>query len=275
MDSKMLKFNVFFHLGQWWQFYRSARTKYQIHSPFVFELVMAVLEDQRFYYAFRDVEQLRAKMLRSDVVLQVQDYGTGNGGPTRLSSMVSRAASTPKQGRALFRLADWAKPATILEIGTSVGIGAAYLASGARQARMITLEGCPDTAAVARLNLEVLGLNQQVAVRTGPFEQTLPVAVQELGSLDLVFFDGNHRQEPTMQYFRLCAAHAHARSVFVFDDMHRSPEMVAAWQEIKQDSRVSLTVDLFGLSLAFFNPESGVRQHINVVPSRWKFWKVF
>lgn len=275
MGSQLLKFNGFFQLRQWWQFYRSAHTKYQIHSPFVFELVMAVLEDRRFYYAFRDVERLRSKMLNSQATLQVQDFGTGKGGVATLSAIASRAASSRRQGRMLLRLANWAKPDTMLEIGASVGIGTAYLAWGAHNARMISLEGSPEITGVARLNLELVQLDQQVELRSGRFEDTLADAVEALAPLDLVFFDGNHREAPTLQYFSHCAARAHARSVFVFDDMHYSPEMAAAWQKIKQDPRVTLTVDFFGLSLAFFNPEFEVKQHYNIVPSRWKPWKVF
>ena len=46
-------------------FYLRAVTQYQLHSPFVFELVRAVLEDRRHYYAFDDIEQLRQRLLRA------------------------------------------------------------------------------------------------------------------------------------------------------------------------------------------------------------------
>lgn len=253
----MLNFNRIFLLKQGWRFYRSALTKYQIHSPFVFELVMAVLEDRRYYYAFQEVEQLRAGMLRQETWLP------GN------------ASVSPEQGRQLFRLANWANPACMLEIGASTGIGSTYLAWGARQARMIALEAHPEAAAVARLNLEWLGLDRQAAVRAGDLEESLPAALESLPSLDLVFFNGNSVHSALLSYFRLCAARAQARSVFVFSSLHQSPEMVAAWQEIKQDARISLSVDFFGLSLAFFNPEFEVKQHYSVVSSRRKFWKVF
>lgn len=57
---------LWYRFRQFLNFYRQAATKYQLHSPFVFELANAVLEDTRWYYAFRDVEALRRRMLDSD-----------------------------------------------------------------------------------------------------------------------------------------------------------------------------------------------------------------
>lgn len=263
-----------FGLLQWLRFYFSAVTKYQVHSPFVFELTNAVLEDRRRYYAFIEIEQVRAQMLGSDAVLEVLDLGTGAGGPTPLPVLARRAASSWRQGRRLFRLADWAAPKTMLELGTSVGIGAMYLQSGALGAQLISLEGCPKIAEVARVNLQVLGLNRRATVLTGDFEQTLPQALQTLKRLDLVYIDGNHRMAPTLRYFEQCLAFAHEKTVFIFDDMHWSEEMTQAWAAIQAHPRVTLTVDFFDLSLAFINPDFREKLHHNIVPSRWKFWKI-
>ena len=96
---------LFFRLWQWLKFYSAAVTKYQLHSPFVYELAEIVLDDNRWYYAFRDIERLRAKMRTSKVVLQVRDFGTGSDRQAPLKSLLRSAASTASQGQRLFRLA--------------------------------------------------------------------------------------------------------------------------------------------------------------------------
>lgn len=241
----------------------------------MFGLAEAVLEDGRWYYAFCDVERVRSKMLASDAKLEVTDFGTGETSrPATVRLVARRAGSSVRQGRMLFRLANWAAPARMLEIGTSLGIGAMYLSSGMRSARLISLEGCADCAGVARMNLDLLGL-KHVEIATGAFEKTLPAALQNLQSLDFVFFDGNHRPEPTLQYLEACLSFAHDKTVLVFDDAYWSPGMTHAWEQIKQHPRVTLTVDLFDLSLAFINPEFREKQHFQVVPKAWKPWKVF
>lgn len=267
----------FFRLRQFLHFYWNAVTKYQLHSPFVFEMANEVLDGERWYYAFRDVEVLRSKMLNSGVKLEVTDFGAGGGDSTKryasVRQIARQAASSPRQGQMLFHLANWVTPKTMLELGTSLGIGTMYLASGARSAKLITLEGCPDFAKVARANLEILGLkNAEVAV--GEFSTTLPSVLKQLQKLDIVFVDGNHRAAPTLRYFDACLPFAHERTVFVFDDVYWSPEMKQAWEQIKQHPRVTLTVDFFEISLAFINPEFRERQHFKVVPKAWKPWKI-
>lgn len=259
------------------RFYWGAVTKYQIHSPFVFGLVQAMVEDKRPYYAFRDVEILRERMLASDAVLEVEDFGAGAAkGPKRrtLRHIVRRAGSTAQQGRQLFLLAQWLAPETMLELGSSVGIGTLYLASAKRGTRFLSLEGCPQTAAVARNNLDIMGL-RNVDIVTGAFEETLLPALQRLGHIDLVYLDGNHRLEPTLHYFETCLPFARDQTVFVLDDVHWSPDMETAWQRIRQHPRVTLSLDFFDFALVFVNPDFKVKQHWNIVPAWWKFWKIY
>lgn len=256
------------------RFYRAAVTKYQLHSPFAFEWAEAVLEDRRWFYAFRDIEALRAKMRAVGTVVEFDDLGADGPGLRRepLGRVVARSASSPAQGRQLFRLADWLKPAKLLELGTSAGIGAMYLASArGAQSRLFTLEGSPALANVARTNFNLLKLTNAEVI-DGPFDATLGPALQRLGQPDLVFFDGHHRAEPTLRYFATCLAQAHDRTVFVFDDAYWSPEMTAAWRQIQQHPRVTLTLDSFDLAFAFINPDFREKQHFRVVPARCKPW---
>ncbi len=282
-----------FQIGEFFRFYRAAVTKYQLHSTFVFDLACAVLEDERWFYAFHDVEGLREKMLASDVRLNVLDAPPppppegGEKPPPGLSpthmgekkrsvrSIARRAGSSAGQGQMLFRLAQHLQPRTMLELGTSVGIGAMYLASAVREARFISLEGSPEIAHVACVNLDLLGLAKNAVVREGPFEQTLLPALNDLQKLDFVFFDGNHRPEPTLRYFEECLAFAHEKTAFVFDDAHWSPGMAQVWEQIKNHPRVRLTLDFFELSLVFIDPDFREKQHLQILPARWKPWRFF
>ena len=265
-------------LWYFFRFYWQAVTKYQIHAPFAYALVEALLEDKRWYYAFGEIEALRKKMLQSDVRLVRTDYGTGaghtDGKTVTLRSLVKGSASSPRQGRRLFRLAHYFQVQNILELGTSTGIGTMYLASAARKTRFISLEGCPNTAAVAQTNLELLHLDR-VAVRVGPFESTLPVALQDLMPLGMVYLDGNHRLAPTLSYFEASLVYSQDQTVFIFDDIYWSAEMMAAWQQLKAHPRVRMTIDFFDFGLVFIDPAIKVQQHLKVVPLWWKPWIVF
>jgi predicted O-methyltransferase YrrM len=74
-------------------------------------------------------------------------------------------------------------------------------------------------------------------------------------TFDLVFIDGNHQKEATLNYFEKLLSAVHNDSVMIFDDIHWSKEMEAAWEEIKLHSEVSVTIDTFYWGLVFFRRE--------------------
>lgn len=279
--------HILHRIRQFAKFYASAKTKYQIHSPFVFDLVSEVLEDDRYFYAFMDIEKVREKMLESDALIEIADFGAGEDGENEsvpgihltvktvpLYRLAKKAGSSAKQGQRLFRLAHFFKPKTMLELGSSIGIGTMYLASAAKNARFLTLEGCENCAEIARLNLEILKLSKTEVI-PGAFEITLRQALEKLKSPDFVFFDGNHRKEPTLQYFETCLNYAHEKSAFVFDDIYWSEGMTEAWEAIKSHPRVTATIDFYDLGVAIFNADFKEKQHFRVVPAAWKPWKLY
>lgn len=241
-----------------------SRNRHAVHSPFVYTLLEDVFRDKRKYYAFADIEKRRAELLSDTRVIEVTDLGAGSAGQRgaerRVSEIVRHAAKPPKYGRLLFRLAQYFAPATILELGTSLGLSTAYLASGAASAGVITLEGCPEIARIAQDNFELLGLGR-IRLITGHFDDTLGPALLGLKKLDMAFIDGNHRKEPTLRYFSQCLTRTHPGSVLIFDDIHWTAEMESAWNEIMAHPAVTLSIDLFFLGLVFFREEFHEKQH--------------
>jgi predicted O-methyltransferase YrrM len=234
-----------------------------IHSPFVYDLVRTVLNDSRDYPAYRAVEALRQRLRQDGTVLEVDDMGAGSAlKATRrrsIADIVRQAAKPPRLGKLLFRVARRYQPATIVELGTSLGLSAAYLGLGAPEAKMWTIEGAASVGAVAGRNFVSLGL-KNVGLVTGNFDQVLSGVLDKAGPVDLAFVDGNHRRDPTLRYFDMLVARASRSSVLIFDDIHWSEEMEEAWAAIKKDARVFLTVDLFFVGLVFFREEFKVKQ---------------
>ncbi|RTQ49996.1 class I SAM-dependent methyltransferase [Hymenobacter gummosus] len=238
-----------------------------LHSPFVFSLYLDVICHTGAFYPFHNIELRRAALRRDTRRLRITDYGagsqTGAGRERAVRDVARHAAKPPRLAQLLFRLVNQRRPRTVLELGTSLGLTTAYLASAATQARVLTFEGCPETAAVARETFEKLEL-RNVELIEGNFDETLPAALAQLTEpLDFAFFDGNHRYEPTLRYLEQCLPHATADSVFVFDDIHWSAEMEQAWEAIKAHPAVTLTVDLFFIGLVFFR-QNAPKQHFTL-----------
>ena len=240
-----------------------AVSKHKVHSPFVYDLIIDVFENDNSYYSFPAVELVRKKLLQSKRFLQVDDMGAGsrvfNSNQRKIKSIAKHSAKKPKYAQLLFRMVNYYHPNTILELGTSLGLTTAYLAKARKKAEVYTLEGSPEICEVAKDTFKSLRLNN-VQILQGNFNDTLPEILSKITVLDFVFFDGNHQKKPTLDYFNKCLEKANEHSVFVFDDIHWSDEMTEAWEDIKNHSKVTLSVDIFQLGIVFFR--SGVeKQH--------------
>lgn len=228
--------------------------RHGLHSPFVYQLYEDVILEQKHYYADDKIESLRAKMLLSEEVIETTDFGTGkNLHPVKrkVSFIARRFASPRRSARLLFRLVDHFRPGYILEAGTSLGITTCYLASANSKARVITLEGCPETARIAAANFQMMKMSN-ISLEVGEFSNSLPAALAKLPQLDFLYLDGNHRRRPTLEYVRLCMEKITDTSVIVLDDIHWSRDMELAWEEIIKDPRGTASIDLFQLGILFF-----------------------
>jgi predicted O-methyltransferase YrrM len=96
--------------------------------------------------------------------------------------------SDPEVGRLLALLARSRGARRILEVGTAIGYGAIWLARGAPEAHVVTLEADAATAAVARGYLERAGVLSRVEVIEGA---ALDVLYRLDGPFDLVYLDAD------------------------------------------------------------------------------------
>lgn len=237
------------------RYYWKSVNLHGLHSPFVYSLAESVIYNNTPFYCYDRIEVLRYSLEQDQRRITVEDLGAGSGfGNTReklVSTIAKRAAKPCKYSQVIFRLANYFQPQTVVELGTSLGITTAYMASANSHSQIYSLEGCAQTASLARENFDKLAL-KNINLRVGDFKNTLPILLSELKQVDLVFFDGNHRYAPTMDYFRLFLPLATEDSLFIFDDIYWSKEMEQAWKEIKNHPDVSITVDLFFIGLVFF-----------------------
>ena len=239
------------YIGYKWK----AGNAHGLHSPFVFDLFNSVINDQTPFYGFEAIEMLRSKLLTSKESISILDLGAGgtkNQEEKRtVSSLATNSLTPAKYGQLLFRLANYFKPKVILELGTAFGISTLYLSMPSNETRVITIEGATRIFEEAKKNFARMN-RQNITAINAPFESALPSLLSSEEKPDFIYFDGNHRYTPTMDYFHQCLAIADANSIFIFDDIYWSKEMTKAWEEIKAHPEVVLTIDLFKLGLVFF-----------------------
>ncbi len=255
----------FKYLGYW---IKASNSKgHGIHSPFVFDFIKNVLNDNTHYPAYSKVEKLRTSMFNNHKILQVEDLGAGshtNSSHQRTISSIARYAVKPrKYGQLIYRLARYYQAKQIIEAGTSLGITTSYLAQANSTVSVITLEGASEVADQAITNFKELELNNIKLVK-GNFDETLSIALREWPSIDFVFIDGNHRKDPTLNYFIQVLGHIHNDTILIFDDIHWSKGMEEAWDTICANENVTATIDLFFIGIVFFRKEIKIKQHFMI-----------
>ncbi len=222
----------------------------------VFDLFDVIMNDSHRYYAFDDIEDYRDCLKDSDRQISMVDYGAGStvfkNNKRRVSSLASNSSVRPKYGRLLFRLANQLKPSLVMELGTSIGISSSYLAKGNVKSRIVTMEGCPETSAIAAETFKALECDN-VSLYNEQFDSGLSSKVSAHEEIDLVFIDGNHQKEATLNYFNAFLPKLNETSVLIFDDINWSAGMSEAWQIIRNHPRVTLSVDVFQFGIVFFN----------------------
>ncbi len=240
-------------------------TAHDIHSPFVFDLLNNVIRDQTPHYCFDALEALRLKLFDDDRLISVTDLGagsTGNRTKKKVSEIAKNSLQEKKYSQLIFRLVNFSNAKNIIELGTSLGITSLYIANAAKKSNFISLEGCPQIAQIAQENFDKMRCSN-IELITGDFKATLPIALDKMDYVDLVYFDGNHRLQPTLDYFNQCLRKKTNDTVFIFDDIYWSREMKTAWDTIIQNPEVKISIDLYKLGIVFFR--SGIlKQHFQL-----------
>ena len=122
------------------------------------------------------------------------------------------------------------------------------------------MEGAKEILAFAKKNFLALQL-QNIDTIEGNFDNTLSVVTSQLAAINFAFIDGNHRLQPTIQYFETIVSKTDNFSIVILDDIHWSEEMEQAWEYCMNHPAVTLSIDLFFIGILIFRKEIREKQH--------------
>jgi predicted O-methyltransferase YrrM len=217
----------------------------------------------------RRIEILKKKLCASSTKISIADYGAGStkfgiaprtepqgGIIVKTIGDVCRKSTRPhKWNFLLFRLIREFRPLVCLELGTALGISAAYQAAALelnRQGKIITLEGAESLASLARSNFKELDLSKTNVV-IGRFLDTLQDVLIKNAPIDFVFIDGHHEEYATLNYFKQILPSLSDGAVLVFDDISWSRGMERAWNIIRKNRNLKVSVDLFSVGICIYS----------------------
>jgi len=253
---------MLFQIQSYLKFLWKSKNEHGVHSPFVFNLLTKCFYDKKSKPEYLILKNYRKSLLENKSFIEVTDFGAGSkvfkSNRRQISKIASTAGISPKRAELLFRVTSYFQSKNILEIGTSLGLATSALALGSRslgtKAKIITLEGCPQTGTVAKNHLENFDCKNVDTIIT-EFENFLVSTNLQSTDYDLIYFDGNHSKKATLAYFDLLLTTITNDTVWIFDDIHWSREMEEVWEEIKKHPKVTVTIDTFQWGFVFFRYE--------------------
>ncbi|KAF2328935.1 O-methyltransferase [Flavobacterium ginsenosidimutans] len=253
---------MLFQIKSYLKFLWNSKNEHAVHSPFVFNLLTKCFYDKKAKPEYAILKKYRKSLLENKNFIEVTDFGAGSkvfkSNKRQISKIAQTAGISPKRAELLFRVTNYFQPKNILEIGTSLGLATSALALGSRslgtKAKVVTIEGCPNTANVAQNYLAEFDCNNVENV-ISEFESFLISENIQATNYNLIYFDGNHSKKATLAYFELLLPTIDNDSVWIFDDIHWSEDMEEAWEIIKNHPQVKVTIDTFQWGFVFFRRE--------------------
>lgn len=244
-------------LTSYLQFLWNSTNAHGVHSPFVFNLVRKCFYDTQKYSEYKVLKKYRDALLENSSTIEVTDFGSGSrvfkSNVRAINQIAKNAGVSSKNARLLFRIVRYFQPEKILEIGTSLGLATSALALGNPKAAITTLEGCAETAKIARQQFQKFSFGATSVVTK--FEPYLEADATQSATYDLIYFDGNHSKEATLRYFETLLPTITNETIWIFDDIHWSAGMEEAWEILKKHPKVTVTIDTFQWGLVFFRKE--------------------
>lgn len=226
-----------------------------VHSPFVFDLVEKCFKDKKNYKEYRILDHYNQKLAQSKEFISVTDFGSGSrvfrSNERKVAAIAKLAGISKKRQCLLFRLTNYFNFKNTLELGTSLGKATIAFALSEKN-NIITVEGCPETAAFTGKSLKNVGCNN-VTVINNSFENFLNKPLSF--SPDCIYIDGNHTYKDTLHYFHQILPDVYNETVMIFDDIYWSKEMQRAWKEIAAHPKVTVAIDSFYWGMVFFRKE--------------------
>jgi predicted O-methyltransferase YrrM len=217
------------------QYLIKAKSNLYIHSPFVFDFYNNVIRDKKKnnFYSKALINNNSYKLLAKSYYQEANSSGIKK-----------------KYGKLISRIINHYNLTTALELGTNVGIGTAYIAEYAQS--VITIDKNEEYSLLAKSIHRKNSINN-VEYIIGDIDLILEEILLNK-KIDFVFADANHNYSASIKYFNMIKNNLHDNSIYIIDDINWSEDMNKAWNDIKKDKNVTISIDLYRMGILFFNP---------------------
>ena len=237
------------------RFYRMlfCRGGFGIHSPFVFDLMTEVIEEQRLYYCYEPLQSARVQIRQRRDKVQ---FGNLN---LTTKEMLKKYGFTELEHRLLFRLANHFQPKTILTLGSDFGLTPLYLTAYSTNAVCMVVE--PESS-ISKVAQEYITQYTTATIDLRNDDGEIP---DELDFVVLGAYPGNIHTGFSKQTFERFLPFIHEKSVMVIKGINASPQAHKAWKAVCAHPKVTVSIDLLRLGVVFFNPDLHRRTYKSII----------
>jgi predicted O-methyltransferase YrrM len=227
----------------------NAKGRHGVHSPFVYDFVDKCLRIKLPINVLKTFKSYKKQLSQDNSSIEVTDLGAGSkklSNQRKVKDIAKISGTSTKYGKLLFKLANHYQPKTILELGTSLGIGTFMLTNGSPNSHIITVEGCPETSNVAKKMHQENG-HKNIDFVVSDFMSYLQN--YKGNNFDLVFIDGDHRGEKLLEILAILEDQIHGETIILLDDIRWSVDMLSTWNKIVYSDKYHLSMDLFKMGI--------------------------
>jgi hypothetical protein len=222
-----------------------------VHSPFVFDLITNVIEENRLYYCYDPLNAARLQLLRDN-----REIILGNRTST-IRKILNLNCFAEQEHRFLFRLANRFQPETIYVAGSDFGLTPLYLTAYSRKSNCIVFEPELAVADIARDCIKKYALASiDICSRIPDIPDDIDLIVWGNSFTGVSF---------SVKEFERFLTNINEDSIMVFSGINRSPENRKNWNAICKHSEVIISLDLYSLGIVFFNPKLYRKIYKNIV----------
>ncbi|MBP1617037.1 MAG: putative O-methyltransferase YrrM [Bacteroidetes bacterium] len=211
------------------KFYYKVRHRrgHGIHSPFVYNLIVNVIENKLSFYAFRDI----------------QDY---------IQQETSKKYKPKKINKLNFKLINHFQAKNILEIGSAKGINSLYATAPSSQIRYTCVETKEGSRKAASSLLHHWKRDVLIVDSLPKTDQIFDCILVDMKTI------GKH-QEVLSEYL---FSHVNENSVVILNNIRTNTNVYSLVQQIRKDEHVHISLDLYKASIFFFNKKYYKRNYL-------------
>jgi hypothetical protein len=246
LKIKKITLNSLSLLYSYFLYKLKSTNEHGVHSPFVFDLVTNVVYNSKDYYCYKLIEAQQKILLDSPATV----------GSLSISELAKKMPAE-KYSKLLFRLVNYFQPKTVVLINDNLGVDTAYTATVSQHLNVYALEENKGLQKIITSNLKQLKL-KNVTMLDEPKSVALPNLLKQLDTLDFVVIHQKTKEEVLLVFYQFLEK-SNASSVFVLSNVGL-PEILGAWEEIKNNKQVTVTIDLFYMGIVFLRKEQ-VKEH--------------